>query len=494
MIKKTILSKSRIMSGLQCEKKLYLEINNRETAGQVTPTEQARFDAGNEVGEEARKRYPGGVLIDAPHYDRDLALKQTVDALNSGANNIFEASFVFNDVFARIDILHRNISRNNKNSWDIIEVKSTTKVKEQHLYDIAVQSWIFINQGLPLNKCFVMHLNNQCIYPNLDNLFCLEDVTAQVEELISEVKKSIGKLKSVVADSAPPPKEIGPHCFEPYDCQYAGTCWKDFPEKNIFELPGLGKKAWDLFNQGHRKIKDLNPEDFKGKTKRAIEVTIAGKRHLDRASVKESLKSWQWPLYFFDFETIGPAIPRYNGTKPYSPIPFQFSCHVMKSKASIHLEHFEYLHTDITDPREPLVKSLSENFGPKGSVVSYNKSFENGVLNKLADLFPKHRRALLDIASRLVDPLPIFQNHIYDEEFLGSFSIKNVAPAIIGKHLKYDELEVSDGTEAGAIIDLLMTNKISDKVERQKQTQALLEYCRQDTLAMVELVKWLFAL
>ena len=195
----------------------------------------------------------------------------------------------------------------------------------------------------------------------------------------------------------------------------------------------------------------------------------SGKDYIDKKSIKAELDQWQWPLYFFDFETNSEPIPRFKGDKPYTPIPFQYSCHVWKSPGS-ELEHFEYLHIDETDPREPLVKSIIKNFGKKGSVVAYSKGYEAMVLTNLADRFPKHKKALLFIKSRLVDPLPIIKNNIYLKEFKGSFSIKKVAPALIGEKLSYKDLDVADGTEAQAVVEGLIT------------------------LAMVGLVKWLFRL
>jgi hypothetical protein len=196
------------------------------------------------------------------------------------------------------------------------------------------------------------------------------------------------------------------------------------------------------------------------------------------------------PLYFFDFETINPAIPRYKKTSPYQGIPFQFSCHVWKSPKNVKLEHFEYLHTGSTDPRPNLIKAILKGLGKKGSIVAYNMSFEKGVINKLADFDNTNSKALLELNERFVDPLPIVREHIYHPDFQGSFSIKNVGPALLGNKFSYDELEIGDGSTTQAWAEQLLRGKLLKK-DTDNIIPKMLEYCQKDTLVMVELVKWM---
>ncbi len=73
----------------------------------------------------------------------------------------------------------------------------------------------------------------------------------------------------------------------------------------------------------------LNEADFKPiLQKRMIEVSQTGKRFVDRRTIEELLQGWQYPLIFLDFEAIDYAIPKFNNTRPYQHIPFQFSCHI----------------------------------------------------------------------------------------------------------------------------------------------------------------------
>lgn len=152
--------------------------------------------------------------------------------------------------------------------------------------------------------------------------------------------------------------------------------------------------------------------------------------------------------------------------------------------------HREYLHDQDTDPRPNLVEALVNTIGSEGSVVSYNKAFESTCINNLAETYRAHTDALLNIRDRLVDPLPIFRANVYDPAFRGSFSIKNVAPALLGNSMSYKGMEISDGTAAQIAYQRLITGEI-DPNEKIQLKNAMLDYCRKDTLAMANLVEWL---
>lgn len=483
--KKKILSKSRLMEGFQCEKRLWLKLYRPELETPTDTATQLSFDEGNEVGELARDHFGKGQLIDNKYWDYDGATLTTENLIKSGTKTIFEAAFRHKDFFSRADIFTKL-----KTGWHVIEVKKSVEPKDYQVLDSAIQTWIIQNSGHKVSKISIMHLNRDCVFPKLDNLYATTDITDHVMELLPIVEQTANKLAKVATQNSQPQKDIGPNCDDPFECSFKDHCWAKVPQKSVFNLPGmLTKKKWELYNNGQTKITDLDPKDFKNKTKLAIEVTKSKKPWFDWEEIAEALDTWKWPLYFFDFETINPAIPRYKKTSPYSQIPFQFSCHVWKSPKS-KLEHFEYLHTDGTDPRPPIIEAMLAGLGTKGSIVAYNMSFEIGVITNLAKFDKKNEKKLLALNERFVDPLRIFQSSTYHPEFLGSFSIKNVAPAILGKALSYEGLEVGSGSEAQAAVNLLLRDKVKPQ-EREPIINSLLKYCQQDTLAMVELVRWL---
>lgn len=484
------LSKSKLMQGLQCEKNLWLSVNRHDLMPPVEASTQKQFDEGNEVGIRAREWWGEGRLIDVDFRDIGKACDATKLAILEGATTIYEGSFAADDLFARVDILHRE---DVNSPWQLIEVKKTTSVKDQHVDDVAIQAIILKKCGLEISSYHLMHLNNECTFPDLSTLFDVADISGEVKQKLPETERKIAKLKSGVKETNEPKLKIGPHCESPYECQFKAHCWKHIPEQSIFTLPGIGKKKWTLLDQGIITVDELNPDDFTGVTSRAIAAIKKNARSADAASIKNELKKFKWPLYFLDFETVGPAIPRYTGCSPYSQTPFQLSCHVWRKSSDSKLEHFEFLHLESSDPRPGVIKSLLENIGPKGSIVAYNQKFEIGVISALAEFDEKNREPLLKLTKRFVDPLPIFRSHVYDAKFAGSFSIKTVAPAILGESESYSNLSIQDGGQAQVMAEQLMMGMIQGE-DREKVIGHLLEYCRQDTRLLVDLVRWLIGI
>ena len=446
--KKTLLSKSSIKLGLQCPKALWLKMNKPDLAGETDAATQKRFDEGNAVGEAARKVFPKGVLIEKEYFQIAEGIVETEELIASGHKVLMEASFSANDLYARADIFKKG-----KKNWELIEVKAGTSVKPEYLEDVAIQASIIEAAGKSLESISVMHINRACIYPDLSNLFTRVDVTDDANALSRELKNKINELKKVAIQKNEPRIKVGEQCDDPYECAFKDHCWK-------------GAQADER-------------------------VGTKAKAKADGELIQEALADWQYPLYFFDFETIAPAIPRFHGTRPYDGIPFQFSCHVQKKQDSSAIEHFEYLHQDASDPRPKLIKEMLKGLGTKGSIVSYFKSFEIRVIKELAAFDKKNSAKLLAIVDRFVDPLPLIKKAVEHPDFIYGHSLKVVAPALIGKKYSYEGMNIGDGSTSQALAEQVMNGKIKGKA-RVKVVKDLLDYCRQDTLAMVELVKWLW--
>lgn len=484
------LSKSKVVLGLQCSKALYLSIHKPELAGEVSESQQLIFDQGHAVGLLAQTRFPGGVTIDAPYTDSQAALKQTADAIASGALTIYEATFSHDSVLVKVDILTRESARH---AWEIIEVKSSTQVKDVHLSDVAIQVWVCRGTGLKVKTASVLTINNKCVFPDLSDMFELTDVTGEIVDHLDEMPKAIAGFKKVIGAATQPNIDIGPQCDDPYDCTFKTHCWssKKIPAISVFNIPRLAaNKKWEFYGKGQVQLRSLDSGEFNQIQARMIECTLKGKRFLDSGGIADALKEWTYPFAFLDFETVSYAIPKYPGQRPYQQIPFQFSCHIKVTKDSP-LEHREFLHEGSTDPREAICLALIDSLPNGGSVVAYNMGFESSVLNALAEMFPKQRKRLKEFDDRLVDPLPIVRSYVYDPEFRGSFSIKTVAPALLGKSASYDGMIVGDGGDAN-VAYLCMTDPTTKPAEKARLRQALLEYCHKDTLGMAELVEWLF--
>ncbi len=472
------LTKSKYLSGLQCHKRLWYEKNHPERASSLSRAQHRTFRQGKEVGECARTLFRGGRLISA----RSLAesAEQTQIAIRDGVSCIFEATFIFENTWVRCDILQKD-----GDSWNLIEVKMSTSVKEEHLPDLAIQKYVLTACGIPISKTQLMHVNNKCTYPNLSNLFTTEDVTDRVESLMGGVPNDIETFKATLGAAVEPNVLIGEQCNEPYPCPFKAYCWEAVPEeKSIFTIPRLSWKKKDaLIEESIFRISKI-PTDFSLTDRQQAYVNYIsdGRPETDKEAIKGKLSDLEYPIHFFDFETDNPAIPRFQGLRPYQQFPFQYSCHIWQSDGTV--THHEYLHSDTTDPRLPLVESLLDTVSDKGPVVVYYAPFENQILKGLAEFLPQYAESLQSIQSRLWDQLEIFRNHYKHPDFDGSASIKSVLPVLVPS-LRYDALDVQDGREAQAVWQLMLDS--NSEREREEMIRNLKAYCKLDTQAMVEI-------
>ena len=200
----------------------------------------------------------------------------------------------------------------------------------------------------------------------------------------------------------------------------------------------------------------------------------------------KQLESLQYPLSFMDFETVNPAIPRFPGMRPYVHLPFQWSVHVQREPGAAP-QHHEFLASDSSDPRCEFIASLCSALGDHGTIVVYNAAFESGRLSELATWFPELAEGIKDIQARLWDLLPIVRNHAYHPAFAGSFSLKSVLPALV-PDLTYEGMGVANGQDAGwAWVSLI--RGAGNQAEHERLRKALLDYCGQDTLALVKVLE-----
>ncbi|PIU01078.1 MAG: hypothetical protein COT74_00815 [Bdellovibrionales bacterium CG10_big_fil_rev_8_21_14_0_10_45_34] len=485
----TLLSKTKIMRGFRCLKSIYLTVHHPELETPVTPEQQAVFSQGTRVGEEARKRFPGGTLVANEPWDFTGSLNQTKQLLAEQCTTIYEAAFTFDGCYARADIIQFSPATG---KWTIFEVKSSTSVKREHFFDVGLQAWIMKNSGLPIEKICILHMNSSCKYPKLDDLFKSEDVTEKVQAIGRDIPIKVRATLQVIKLDKMPEADIGPHCTAPNDCGFKDFCWKEknIPKISVLNLPQIKSRKWDLYSQGIVPLDDERLDDLTTLQRRIVKVFKSNERFFNSRGIKEALSSWVFPITFLDFETIAPAIPRYDKTSPYQQVPFQFSAHIWPSPQS-KPTHKEYLHTEKTDPRPQLIPKLIDACGNTGSIVAYYSQFESNRISELAKYSATHKIELNSLLPRIVDPLPVIRNNIYDNAFECSFSLKKVAPAILGQHHSYSGMEVANGTEAQmAFEEIISCDTLSER--KEELILASLEYCKKDTLVMVELVQWLF--
>ena len=435
---------------------------------------QALFDDGTSVGRVARAHVPGGVLIDLPYHAYDERIAATAAALHRDAPVIYEASFRAEQVFVSVDILERR-----SEGASIIEVKSTTRVKAQHLPDVSVQAHVLSQCGVNAARLEIVHLNRACAYPDLGNLFVRTDVTEPTRFARQMMPGAIREQLAMLGGPIPE-VDIGEHCSAPYECPFKGRCWPALPSHHVSTLYAAGRRARLLEEQGYATIHDL-PDDIplKAVQDRQRRAVQAG-RSIVEPGLASALADLKPPLAFLDFETVGLPIPVWYGCHPYDAVPAQFSCHVEEPRRG--LVHHEWLAEGAGDPRPALAERLIRACGSARSIVVYYAAFERECLLRMAG-------PLRSVADRLFDLLPIVRNHVYHPAFGGSFSLKSVLPAMVPE-LSYDALPIGDGQTASLELERLIFQEAEMVVEARAQLREnLLRYCQQDTWGLVKLLE-----
>jgi hypothetical protein len=472
-----LLSKSKYMNGLQCLKLLWLLINEPQKVPGPDASTQRIFDQGHLVGELAKKLFPGGISIPDANFKGNL---ERTRQLLAERKPLFEAGFLSNGLFSRLDILNPV----GRSQWDIIEVKSSTSVKRENLNDVSFQKLCAEKGGLEINKCFLAFINNQYVRQGeIDpaQLFTIQDITEEVSQAGEGISERIARMFETMAAKKCPDIPIGAYCSDPYGCPVT-LCWEELPENNIFSLYRGGKKCFDMFNSGILNIRDI-PASVKLNRSQEIQkwCEINQVPHIEGEPIQDFLGTVHQPVHYMDFETINPAIPLFEGTRPYQKIPFQFSLHV--GEGASRMQHYSYLAEGQGDPRPEFLRRLKESIGPVGTIVTYNQSFEEGVIKDLAQVYPGYGQWVEDVRPRLVDLLKPFQSfQYYHPQQNGSASIKHVLPALTGKG--YDGMEIGDGDAASRAF-LNVTYGEAAEAERQQVRTNLEKYCGLDTEGMV---------
>jgi hypothetical protein len=345
--------------------------------------------------------------------------------------------------------------------------------------------------GLKLVSVWLAHINREYVLSGTTvdphQFFLFRNLTNRAKNLQPELVLRLRSQFRILAMPAPPEVPTGPQCINPAVCEFFHHCNQPLPDDHICYLPRLHASAAEqLEEMGVESIHAI-PADFElSEFQRRVCTAMQTGRPWFSTALKGELESLKCPLYFMDFETVNPAIPRFIGMHPYDHIPFQFSVHVQQEPGAAP-NHFEFLAMDNCDPRPAFIASLCEVLGESGSIVVYNEQFESQRLWELAGWLPEHTQRIRDIQSRLWDLLPVVRNHDYHPAFGSSFSLKAVLPALVPE-MSYDALEVPNGQAAGVAWQVMIARN-SSEAERQAKRKALLAYCGQDTLALVRLLE-----
>lgn len=379
-------------------------------------------------------------------------------------------------------------------AWaELFEVKSATSLDKEYLYDLAFQTLV-IEESIPLSRLYVLHLNKEyrrqgALDPQA--LFKLEDVTLKMRELLPEVfvERSKALKDSFVDDPA-----VLDECMAPKECSCLDLCHPDLPEDSIFEVPRLlAKDKRQLLRSGIRKITDI-PTTYKlnDKQRLVVESVRYQREFIHNERLAEELGALQFPLWFLDYETCISALPLFDGHFPQQQIVFQYSLQRLDEPLGKPQE-VGCISSDGNDPSLPILEQLTRDLGAQGSIIVWNKTFEQTRNKELGLLHPLYAGFMENVNARIYDLMSVVEKGYYwHPKFKGSASIKNVLPVVVPE-LSYDELSINRGDQASvAWWQLVHGHNSAEEVE--STLRGLRDYCRLDTLAMVRIYQRFYQL
>jgi hypothetical protein len=486
----TPISKTTFLSFLECPRDVWLRLHRPEEVGklELSDFELHILEQGNEVEAEARKLFPNAVQITSTDDD---AVEDTARLIREKTPTIFQATFLVEGFIAKNDMLSYDET---KGAWDLYEVKGTNAIKEggsdgrDHIDDLAFQLSVLKRAGVVVGRCFLVHLNKEYVREgeiDLEALFEKKDVTENVSARLPAIEeKMAGALEYLSKEKEPPPGCDCVYKARTKHCTSFHLSNPHVPEYSVHDLTRVSKRRLDLFIE--RDIFDLNdiPEEFE-LTENQKNQVLANKRQepmIDVEKIQTELGALTFPLYFFDYEAFGPAIPAFDGYGPYKHIPFQFSLHILRTPEAP-LEHVEFLHPDLSDPSAKVAEMLREHVPPSGTVIAWYKHFERMVDKEIGTRLPEYAAFFEGFNERIYDLMDIFHDqHYVHPGFKGKSSIKRVLPTLAAE-LRYDLLRIQEGGQAADAWWEMVAPGTSAE-EKARIARDLKIYCGLDTYAM----------
>ncbi len=486
-----LISKTNFLEFLQCPKNMWLRLHKPELCEKFTLSDFALHlvEQGNEVESCAHNLFPGGIEIAS---NKEHGAIETSRLMASKIRYIFQATFIIDGFIARNDVLAWDEANQ---VWDVYEVKGTNALKEgsgadrDHISDVAFQVSVLKRSHVPLGKYHVIHLNKEYVRQgelDMKALFQIDDVTDQVNDMLPEFETKMEGAKLYLSREEEPAGSC--------DCIYLGRARHcttfshsnpEVPDYSVHDISRIhAKKLNALIDMGVFQIEDI-PDDFELSEKQRNQIHVRGRKIpiIDKEAITDELNKLSFPLYFFDYEAFGPAIPAFDNYRPYNWIPFQFSLHILRTPNG-ELEHVEFLHEELSDPSEKVAALLQKHIDPKGTVIVWHKSFEGMVNKAIGVRLPQYAALFEQINAKLYDLEDIFTHqHYVHDDFKGRSSIKKVLP-VLAPHLSYEKLDIKAGGQASDAWWKMVSAATSSE-EKQKIAKDLKIYCGLDTYAMV---------
>ena len=438
--------------------------------------EQFRMEQGLAIGQRARQLFPDGILISTGNLAKAAA--ETASFVRAGGPPVlFEATFVVDEYVAKADVLSRV-----GDTWHLIEVKSSTKFRNELIEDFAYTLMVTSGAGLRISKASLMLISKDFRLGMGDSkLFSEHGCTTDVLACQTQLQAWWDVIRDRTSGPTMPDATLIRACKS---CKFFSDCLGKGIDNHIFDIPRLSANKVDaLNNQGVFRIEEI-PETFEltAIQARVRQAVVTGQPWVG-PNLKQRLNDVQWPAHYLDFETMMTALPLYVDTPPYTHIPIQYSIHECSAVGNIY-SHKEYICDPKRDSRWDFAKRLITDLNGEGSVITYS-NFEKSRIKELVTLFPDLADKLSRILQRMIDLEAVIKDNYYHPTFRGSASLKATLPAVVPE-MSYASLNINDGDSASAIFAYMAMGRYSDReIERLKKD--LLAYCAQDTLAVVKL-------
>lgn len=486
------LSKSDYMLFLRHPAWLWLKKHDKAKLPPIDDDTQALFDAGFVFESYAEQLFPDAVKLGFDGFDEYRTLTaRTKEVIDSGAKTIVQGRFESGEITCICDVL----ARGDDGSFDLYEIKSSTSAKVDHEYDLAFQKEVIEGAGYKVERIFVIHVNNEFVRNGeikAEELTKTVEVTDRVAKLKESTFENIAKALEVAKlkecpDISPAHAKLG--AFGDWLGIYKTMA--EIDEYSIYHLCSPGAdKIRELEALGIKHIHEI-PDEFglTEKQRGQVAATKSGEVITNPQRIGEFLSSLKFPLYFLDYETLSSCVPYFDGLGPYKQLPFQYSLHVLDSPDG-ELKHFEYLHTDNSNPVVSLTEALKSQIGESGTVLVWFEGFEKSCNELMGTIAPQYAEFYEKLNARVVDLMIPFSTGSYvHKDFFGSASIKKVLPVLIPE-LSYKDLDINQGGAAQRLwMEAILDGKHDDT--KDKILSDLLKYCELDTLAMVRIYQFL---